>query len=62
MTAVRKLDLVSVDDYLARELNSPIKHEYLAGYVYAMSGARNAHDDSVNLVPETLAEGPDSLR
>ena len=44
MSAANKLDLVSVDDYLASELDSPIKHEYLGGVVYAMAGARNAHN------------------
>ncbi|WP_425617234.1 Uma2 family endonuclease [Anatilimnocola sp. NA78] len=44
MSAAKKLDLVSVEDYLAGELASPIKHEYLGGVVYAMPGARNAHN------------------
>ena len=44
MTAVKKLDLISVDDYLAGELRSPVKHEYLGGFVYVMSGARNVHN------------------
>jgi Uma2 family endonuclease len=44
MTAAEKLDLVSVEDYLAGELNSTVKHEYLGGMVYAMAGARNAHN------------------
>jgi Uma2 family endonuclease len=35
---------VSVEDYLASELNSPIKHEYVAGSVYAMAGGRNVHN------------------
>jgi Uma2 family endonuclease len=43
MSAAKKLNLVSVDDYLAGELRSPVKHEYLGGVVYAMPGARNAH-------------------
>jgi formate-dependent phosphoribosylglycinamide formyltransferase (GAR transformylase) len=43
MTAVRKLDLISIDDYLAGELVSEIKHEYLAGVVYAMAGGRVSH-------------------
>src|SRR6185503_10338370 len=34
----------SVADYLAAELISPIKHEYLGGVVYAMTGARNLHN------------------
>lgn len=44
MTAARKLNLISVDEYLDAELSSPIKHEYLGGVVYAMAGARNAHN------------------
>jgi Uma2 family endonuclease len=44
MTAAKKLHLVSVEDYLAAELDSPIKHEYLGGVVYAMAGARIAHN------------------
>jgi Uma2 family endonuclease len=44
MSAVPKGDLVSIADYLAGELVSPIKHEYLGGVVYAMAGARNAHN------------------
>jgi Uma2 family endonuclease len=43
MSAAKKLNLVSVEDYLAGELVSPIKHEYLGGVVYAMAGARNVH-------------------
>jgi Uma2 family endonuclease len=44
MSAARKLNLVSVEDYLAGELISPIKHEYLGGKVFAMAGARNLHN------------------
>ena len=43
MTAVKKLALISVEDYLAGELESPIKHEYIGGVVHAMAGARIAH-------------------
>lgn len=44
MSTVRRMDIISVEDYLAGELVSPIKHEYLAGVVYAMAGARIAHN------------------
>jgi Uma2 family endonuclease len=44
MSTAERLNLVTVDDYLASELLSPIKHEYLGGVVYAMAGARNAHN------------------
>jgi Uma2 family endonuclease len=44
MSTALKRNLISVEDYLAGELTSPIKHEYLGGVVYAMAGARNAHN------------------
>lgn len=44
MTAAKKLNLISVEEYLVGELVSPIKHEYLGGVVYAMAGARNQHN------------------
>jgi Uma2 family endonuclease len=39
-----KLHLVSAYDYLAGELTSPVKHEYVGGVLYAMGGARNTHN------------------
>ena len=44
MSTAKKLNLISVEDYLAGELISPRKHEYLGGFVYAMAGARNLHN------------------
>lgn len=44
MTAAKRLGLMAVDDYLARELVSQLKHEYLGGVVYAIAGATNAHN------------------
>lgn len=44
MSTAKKLNLISVEDYLQGELISPIKHEYLGGVVYTMAGARNAHN------------------
>ncbi len=35
---------ISLDDYLAGELISEIKHEYINGEVFAMAGARRAHN------------------
>jgi Uma2 family endonuclease len=46
MTALPIRDrLVSPEDYLEGELHSEVKHEYLAGVVHAMTGARNVHND-----------------
>jgi Uma2 family endonuclease len=44
MTAAKQIELVSVEDYLERELASDVKHEYWGGYVYAMAGAKTAHN------------------
>jgi Uma2 family endonuclease len=44
MIAAKKLNLVGVEDYLAEELESPIKHEYVGGLVYALPGLRNVHN------------------
>src|SRR2546421_241206 len=44
MSTAQKLSLVSVEDYLAGESIAPVKHEYVDGIVYAMAGARNAHN------------------
>jgi Uma2 family endonuclease len=44
MGTAPNVDLVPVGDYLAGELVSPIKHEYVGGVVYAMAGARNLHN------------------
>lgn len=44
MSSALKLQHISVEDYLAGELVSPVKHEYLGGVVYAMAGARNLHN------------------
>lgn len=44
MSAAPKLDNLSVEDYLAGELASPVRHEYVGGAVYAMAGARITHN------------------
>jgi len=44
MASVSSTRLISVSDYLAGELVSQTKHEYLGGVIYAMAGARNVHN------------------
>ncbi len=44
MSTARKLDRISVDEYLAGEVESEVKREYLGGFVYAMAGGRNVHN------------------
>jgi len=43
MTALRKTTSVSIEDYLAGEEDSEIKHEYLGGAVHAMAGGTADH-------------------
>lgn len=44
MATVSSSKLVSVENYLAGELVSQTKHEYLGGMLYAMAGGTNAHN------------------
>jgi Uma2 family endonuclease len=61
MEAIR-YDLVSLEDYLAAEGRSEVRHEYLAGMVYAMAGAsRNHNRITLNIsrrLLEKLESGP----
>ncbi|HXP63061.1 MAG TPA: Uma2 family endonuclease [Dongiaceae bacterium] len=43
MEAVRQAAGMSVEDYLAAEERSEVRHEYLGGAVYAMAGASDEH-------------------
>ena len=54
MTAAEKLGLISEADYLAGELTSTVKHEYLGGTVHAMAGAGNRHNDIVVNITSAL--------
>ena len=44
MTALKHPNSISVEDYLAGEEDSDVKHEYLGGTVHAMAGASNQHN------------------
>ena len=55
MSAVLKENRISIEDYLAGELISDIKHEYEDGYVYAMAGTSKNHDKiAVNLLAKFI--------
>lgn len=51
MQPLMKTFPLSVEDYLAEEQESEVKHEYVNGYVYAMVGCSRRH----NLLSVTLA-------
>lgn len=56
VNALRLTDLLTPAEYLARELESPVKHEYVGGVVHAMSGARVRHNRIVMSVLGRLSE------
>jgi Uma2 family endonuclease len=45
MIAVESLPRMSVSDYLAFEQESEIRHELVDGYLYAMTGASDRHEE-----------------
>ena len=45
---------MTVEEYLALEQTSQVKHEYSHGHVYAMSGGTIAHDRIANNVRTAL--------
>jgi Uma2 family endonuclease len=47
MQTAAKHDFVSVEDYLAAEAASDVRHEYLGGLVYAMAGETTDHNQIV---------------
>lgn len=42
--SMRSLDFLTVDEYLKAEESSLIRHEYLAGQIFAMAGASEEHN------------------
>lgn len=44
MASAEKISWISVEDYLAGEKLSQIKHEYVDGIVYAMAGTSDRHN------------------
>ncbi len=44
MTSVRKIEWLSPEEYLEGEKRSTIRHEYVAGQLYAMTGASDTHN------------------
>jgi len=57
MTALRKTATVSIEDYLAGEEDSEIKHEYLGGAVHAITGGTADHAAiSANVIGSLFAQ------
>ncbi|NKC10732.1 MAG: Uma2 family endonuclease [Gammaproteobacteria bacterium] len=54
MAIARKRNQLTEEEYLASELTSDIRREYIDGEIYAMSGAKMAHNRIVINVLRTL--------
>ncbi|MCA9779964.1 MAG: Uma2 family endonuclease [Candidatus Eremiobacteraeota bacterium] len=44
MSIAEQYELVSIEEYLRAEQTSSVRHEYIGGVLYAMSGGRNVHN------------------
>ena len=66
MVAHPKEPTMTVEEYRALEETSEVKHEYVHGYVYAMSGGAAAHDRIANnartAIDNQIGDGPCTLR
>ena len=55
MSIATKYNVIAEKDYLAGELQSEVRHEYIDGQVYAMSGAHKDHNRIAGEVFRILA-------
>lgn len=56
MSVVKKLEYISVDDYLRLEERGEERHEYVKGVVYAMVGGTARHNMITNAISSSLRE------
>jgi len=54
--AIRTEKLMTLEEYLAFEEKSPVRHEYHAGHIYAMAGGSPAHADIIQNTAYALAK------
>ena len=62
MSVPRKLQRLGVAEYLEAEKDSPVRHEYIDGQIYAMAGASDRHNriagNFYNRLDDHLGDGP----
>ncbi len=62
MSHLAHLQRIEIDEYLEGELSSDVRHEYVAGQVFAMVGASRAHNLIVGNLLFALRKRADSGR
>lgn len=62
MSVPRKLQRLSVAEYLEAEKDSPVRHEYVDGQIFAMAGASDRHNriaiNFTGMLDDKLGDGP----
>lgn len=62
MSVPRKLQRLSVTEYLEAEKDSAVRHEFIDGQIYAMAGASDRHNrvsiNMTNRLDDHLGDGP----
>src|SRR5438309_2667603 len=62
MSVPRKLQRLSIAEYLEAEKDSPVRHEFIDGQIYAMAGASDRHNrvsiNMTNRLDDHLGDGP----
>jgi Uma2 family endonuclease len=62
MSVAKRLHRLSVDEYLEAEKDSPVRHEFIDGQIYAMAGASDRHNriagNFYNRLDDHLGDGP----
>jgi Uma2 family endonuclease len=62
MSILRKNMLITPEEYLEGEKYSEVKHEYVAGHIYAMVGASEPHNQiAINLTTALTSPARRSL-
>jgi len=57
LAAAEELNVVSFEEFLARELRQERRHEFVGGRVYLMAGGTERHDLLTSLIYEALCRG-----
>ena len=58
MSLRKPIEFITIEDYLEGEKDSPIRHEYVHGHVFAMAGASDHHNIIAGTIYSSLLNSP----